>query len=160
MATFIGFSTVNINQVRSNGVVKGINNSGGSTAYPISKTTKKFRLTDRDLIIQDLINALNIPMGQKPGKPEYGTGIWDYIFEPNTLEIQTAIQDEVRREISLDPRLEAGTINVYTQDYSILVEVELNLIPLNDSTCNKSNIKPRGLDVFNSAFSFYLPFNY
>lgn len=43
---------------------------------------KKFSLTDRELIKRDLLNALLIRQGQLPGRPEVGTNLWTYIFEP------------------------------------------------------------------------------
>ena len=42
---------------------------------------KKFTLTDFELIKRDLLNAFNIRQGQLPGRPGYGTVLWDYLFE-------------------------------------------------------------------------------
>jgi hypothetical protein len=77
MATYIGFSTKNVNAVKKT-VPTGTD--GGSTIIAKSGSRKRFKLTDEQLVINDLINALNIPQGQKPGKPSYGTTIWSFIF--------------------------------------------------------------------------------
>jgi hypothetical protein len=42
---------------------------------------KKFTLVDFELIKRDLLNAFNIRQGQLPGRPAYGTILWDYLFE-------------------------------------------------------------------------------
>ena len=55
MPTFIGFNTINQN--------------------------KKFTAVDFDLIKIDLLNAFNIRQGELPGRPGYGTVIWNYLFE-------------------------------------------------------------------------------
>jgi phage baseplate assembly protein W len=52
---------------------------------------KKFTLTGFDLIKRDLLNALNIRQGQLPGRPGYGTVIWDFLFEPQLESVQLDI---------------------------------------------------------------------
>jgi len=69
MTTFIGFNTIN--------------------------QYKKFTLTDFDLIKRDLLNAFNIRQGQLPGRPAYGTVIWDFLFEPQTTQTQNGIEAEI-----------------------------------------------------------------
>ena len=58
---------------------------------------KSLNLLDEQLVIQDLVNALNIRKGEKVGQPSYGTTLWDFVFEPNTADVQVEIQNEVRR---------------------------------------------------------------
>jgi phage baseplate assembly protein W len=53
---------------------------------------KKFTLTDFELVKRDLLNAFNIRQGQLPGRPGYGTVLWDYLFEPQLEELQQAIE--------------------------------------------------------------------
>lgn len=131
MATFIGFNTQKIDQVRKASLIDNADGGSGSLTNSI-KPTKKFRTVDRDLVIQDLINALNIPQGQKPGKPEYGTTLWSFIFEPNTLDVQTQIENEIKRIAGQDPRLILNSVVSYPQDNGILVEVEFAISPFND----------------------------
>ena len=47
---------------------------------------KKYRLTDFELVKQDLINHFNIRKGEKLMKPDFGTVIWDMLFEPVEFE--------------------------------------------------------------------------
>ena len=48
---------------------------------------KKFSITDLDLIKQDLFNHFNIRRGEKLMNPNFGTIVWDLLFEPLTEEV-------------------------------------------------------------------------
>jgi phage baseplate assembly protein W len=130
MTTFIGFSTINANQPRSTDLNAGIDGGTGGTVKSIN-IGKKYRLLDQPLVIQDFVNALNIPQGQKVGNPAYGTTLWTFIFEPNTTDTQFALQDEIQRVAALDPRLIINSVNAYPQENGILIEVELAIAPFN-----------------------------
>ena len=131
MPTFIGFSTQQLDTVRNQQVFTGVDGGSGSLVSPI-KPTKKFRTVDQDLVIRDFLNVLNIPQGQKPGKPDFGTTLWSFVFEPNTLDVQLQLEAEVRRIASLDPRLQLNSVISYPQDNGILIEMELAISPFND----------------------------
>ncbi len=132
MATYVGFSTINADKTRTVNPVPGIDGQANGITDPIV-FGKKFRLTDEQLVIQDLVNALNIRRGEKVGNPAYGTTMWDFIFEPNISDVQTAIQNEIRRVAGLDPRLVLNTIQVYPKDNGILIEVQLSITPYNNA---------------------------
>jgi phage baseplate assembly protein W len=130
MPTFVGFNTQQYDMIKTNSVQRGAD--GGSAVTKPSKFGKKFRTTDSQLVIQDLINAFNIPQGQKPGNPSYGTTLWSFVFEPNTIDVQTKLQDEVRRIAAQDPRIVLNSINCYPQDNGILIEAEMSVTPFNN----------------------------
>lgn len=90
---------------------------------------KKFTLTDFALIKRDLLNAFNIRQGQLPGRPAYGTVLWDFLFENQLEELQTAIVNEVQRVAGGDPRIYISDTQVYPQENGILLEIELQVIP-------------------------------
>jgi hypothetical protein len=58
---------------------------------------KKFTLLDEDLVKRDLLNGLNIRQGQLPGRPQFGTTLWDNLFENQSPELVTAIENEIQR---------------------------------------------------------------
>lgn len=87
---------------------------------------KKFTLTDRDLIKRDLLNSFLIKEGELPGRPEFGTRIWSFIFEPGTQDLLRQITAEVRRMAEYDPRLKVIDVNAVQSDNGI--EVEVNLV--------------------------------
>ncbi len=103
MTTFVGFNTIN--------------------------QYKKFTLTDFELIKRDLLNAFNIRQGQLPGRPAYGTVLWDYVFEPQTIQTQNAINSEVQRVAGGDPRIFISDVQSYPQENGILIEIQLTVVP-------------------------------
>jgi phage baseplate assembly protein W len=107
MTTFIGFSTIGRN--------------------------KKFTLVDFELIKQDLLNAFNIRQGQLPGRPEYGTRLWDFVFENLNQATEQGILEEVQRVAGGDPRIYLQSVNVYPQDNGLLLELTIQIIPTNNA---------------------------
>ena len=133
MAIYNGFSTQNINATRSNNSIPtGLEDYTGTIAVPVTGS-KKYRITDDELVILDYLNALNIPQGSKPGKPSYGTNIWNFIFEPNTPDTVSLIQEELLRVSRLDPRIIINSINVYSKENSIVAQIELAISPRNEA---------------------------
>lgn len=102
MTTFIGFSTIG--------------------------KLKKFTLTDDELVLRDFLNSLNIKAGSLPGRPSYGTEIWNYLFEPQLDETPTQIENEMRRLVSLDPRLAIDQLDVYPQQNGVLIELAVRTV--------------------------------
>ena len=102
MTTFIGFNTINQN--------------------------KKFTLTDFALIQRDLLNAFNIRQGELPGRPGYGTVLWDYLFENQVEQLQQDIRAEVQRVAGGDPRLTISDVAVFPQDNGILIELQITIV--------------------------------
>ena len=90
---------------------------------------KKFTLTDFDLIKRDLLNAFNIRQGQLPGRPAYGTTMWDFLFENQLEELQNSIITEVQRVAGGDPRIYISDTQVFPQENGILIQLELTVIP-------------------------------
>lgn len=132
MPVYVGFSTQNVNQPRTINIQPGVDGGSGSLINPIN-IGKKYRLTDEQLVLQDLINALNIPQGQIPGNPSYGTVLWSFIFEPNTQDVQAQLETEIRRIASLDPRITLNTVKAFPQENGILLEVEIAFSPGNQA---------------------------
>ena len=94
---------------------------------------KKFTLTVFELIKRDLLNAFNIRQGQLPGRPEYGTILWDYLFENQLEELQNSITREVQRVAGGDPRIYISDVQTFPQENGILIQVELTVIPSTDA---------------------------
>jgi phage baseplate assembly protein W len=95
---------------------------------------KKFRLTDLDLVKQDLINHFSIRKGEKLMQPNFGSIIWSMLFEPLTDSANQQIIDDVKAIVSYDPRLSLQNITITEQDYGLQIEVDLVFLPQNLST--------------------------
>jgi phage baseplate assembly protein W len=94
---------------------------------------KKFTLTDFALIKRDLLNAFNIRQGELPGRPEYGTLIWNFLFENQIEELQNNVVNEIQRVAGGDPRLIITDIQVFPQDNGILLQIEIEVVPSTDA---------------------------
>jgi len=102
MPTFIGFNTIN--------------------------QYKKFTLVDFELIKRDLLNYFNIRQGEKVGRPDVGTTMWNLIFEPQTEQTASLIIEEMQRIVGQDPRIYLTTADAYPQINGILVELEIQTV--------------------------------
>lgn len=132
MPSYIGFSTINVNKPQSTQLSTGSSGGVGSVMQPIVYG-KKYRTLDEQLVIQDFINALNIPQGQKVGNPAYGTTLWSFVFEPNTSDVQSQLANELTRVANSDPRLILNSVKAYPQENGILIEVEIAIAPFNNA---------------------------
>ena len=90
---------------------------------------KKFTLLDEALVKRDLLNGLNIRQGQLPGRPQFGTTLWDSLFENQSPALVTAIENEIQRVAGLDPRIQIFDTQIFPQENGILIQVQLAIVP-------------------------------
>lgn len=87
--------------------------------------TKNFRLTDFELVKRDILNHFYIKKGEKLMNPEFGTIIWDTIFEPLTEDNKDLIVQEVKKVIANDPRVAATDVVLTSYEYGVQIEIAL-----------------------------------
>ena len=90
---------------------------------------KKFTLLDEDLVKRDLLNGLNIRQGQLPGRPQFGTTLWDSLFENQSPDLVNAIEKEIQRVAGYDPRIQISDTQVFPQENGMLIQVQLVIVP-------------------------------
>lgn len=132
MPQYIGFSTINANKPKTTNVPTGNDGGVGSVKKSLN-TGKKYTIVDQNLVIRDFLNAINIPQGQKVGQPGYGTTLWNFVFEPNTSDVQFELENEIKRLASLDARLLLNDVRCYPQENGILIELEMAVSPFNQA---------------------------
>jgi len=103
---------------------------GFSTVNP---DNTDYNLYDIAIIKQDLINHFHIRKGENLSNPNFGTIIWDVLFEPMTAELKNAIIDDVNNIIANDPRVVPEEINVDEYENGIQIEATLTYLPYNIS---------------------------
>ena len=91
----------------------------------VSKKTQNFALYDFELIKQDLLNHFYIRQGERLMQPEFGTVIWDLLFEPLTPEVQNVILQNVNEIFNSDPRIQASNIVITPYDNGIQIQCQL-----------------------------------
>lgn len=97
-----------------------------------SKELKKnYKLYDIDLVKQDLINHFYIRKGEKLENPDFGTIIWDMLFEQFTEDVKTMIAKDVESIINYDPRIVVNEVTVDSTDQGIRIQADIVYIPFN-----------------------------
>lgn len=95
---------------------------------------KKFTLVDLDLIKRDLLNAFNIRQGQLVGRPQYGTTLWDFLFESQMTDTENAISEEIQRVVGGDPRIFiTQPPELFPQDNGLLIQLDVQFIPSSEA---------------------------
>jgi phage baseplate assembly protein W len=93
--------------------------------------TNNFKLFDIDLVKQDLINHFYIRKGEKLENPEFGTVIWDIIFEQFTEDVKNIIAKDVEAIINYDPRMVVNSVQIDSTDQGIRIQADITYIPFN-----------------------------
>jgi phage baseplate assembly protein W len=100
---------------------------------------KKFRLTDFELIKQDLINHFQIRKGEKLMNPNFGTIIWNVLYDPFTPELKSAIVADIKAIAAYDPRVSID--NVIVTEYETGIQIELEMRYLQTNQTNLMNLR-------------------
>tara|TARA_Y100000592_G_scaffold97402_1_gene168074 strand:+ start:1954 stop:2379 length:426 start_codon:yes stop_codon:yes gene_type:complete len=92
---------------------------------------KNFKLYDFEVAKQDLINRLSVRKGERVENPEFGTIIYDAIFEPFTEALKDAIVEDITSNLNADPRIATEEILVSEADKGIAIQATIKYVPLN-----------------------------
>jgi len=99
----------------------------------VSADSESYTLYDLALIKQDLINHFHIRQGEKLSDPEFGTIIWDMLFEPLTEDLKELILKNVEDIINYDPRVRADEVVVTSYESGLQIECTVTYLPYNVS---------------------------
>jgi phage baseplate assembly protein W len=99
--------------------------------FSSKETNNTFKLNDIDLVKQDLINHFYIRKGEKLMNPDFGTVIWDLLFEPFTEEVKQLITKDVEQIINYDPRIAINGVVIDSTDMGIRIEADITYLPFN-----------------------------
>ena len=92
---------------------------------------RNFKLYDFEVAKQDMINRLSVRKGERVENPEFGTIIYDAIFEPFTEELKDAIVADITANLNADPRISTSEILVNEADKGIAIQATITYVPLN-----------------------------
>lgn len=121
---------------RSVAINKASLGNQGNTSFTYTGFNSKdpksgFKLYDIDLVKQDIMNHFYIRKGEKLENPEFGTVIWDILFEPFTEEVKNIISKDVEAIINYDPRIAVNAITIDSTEQGIRIEAEITYLPFN-----------------------------
>ena len=92
---------------------------------------KNYKLYDFEVAKQGLINRLSVRKGERVENPEFGTIIYDAIFEPFTEDLKEAIVEDITANLNADPRIATEEILVAEADKGIAIQATITYVPLN-----------------------------
>lgn len=94
----------------------------------VNNSSSSFSLYDISLIKQDLVNHFHIRKGEKLENPNFGTIIWDVLFDPLTQILKDAIINDVTSIINYDPRVSASNVTVSQYETGLQIECVLTYL--------------------------------
>jgi len=92
---------------------------------------RNFKLYDFEVAKQGLINRLSVRKGERVENPDFGTIIYDAIFEPFTDDLKEAIVEDITANLNADPRISTEEILVTEADKGIAIQATITYVPLN-----------------------------
>ena len=92
---------------------------------------RNFKVYDFECVKQDLINRLSVRKGERVENPEFGTIIYDCLFEPFTDDLKEQIIDDVTDNLNADARINTEEILVTEKDHGIAIQATIKYVPLN-----------------------------
>ena len=99
----------------------------------VNTNTENYNLYDFELIKQDLFNHFYTRQGERLMQPDFGTIIWDLLFEPLTPEIKNLVLENINQIVNYDPRVKAENVTVTAYEQGIQVQCTLIFLPYNIS---------------------------
>ena len=115
----------------------GSGSGGGASASVTFKgfssraEKQNFKLYDFECAKQDLINRLSVRKGERVENPQFGTIIYDVLFEPFTDVLKEQITEDISQNLNADPRIATEEILVSQADKGIAIQATIKYVPLN-----------------------------
>jgi len=116
-----------VSDPNSNYVTKRIYR-GFSTNNPLAH---KGVLYDADIIKQDIYNHFMTAKGERVMMPEFGSIIWDYLYEPLDETTKQIIEQDAKDIINQDPRVSLQSLSVVEFERGIIINATLMILPQN-----------------------------
>ena len=125
---------------------KGLTNKSITFKGFSSRADKQnFKLYDFEVAKQGLINRLSVRKGERVENPDFGTIIYDAIFEPFTDNLKEAIVEDVSANLNADPRISTQEILVTEADKGIAIQATITYVPLNITEKLRFNFDEKSL---------------
>lgn len=89
-------------------------------------------LYDLALARQDLLNHFNTRKGERIMMPEFGSIVWDMLFEPLDDYTIGLIDADVRSIIKADPRWSLQSVEISESPNALNIEVTVTYLPTDE----------------------------
>jgi phage baseplate assembly protein W len=99
--------------------------------FSSNETKNNFKLYDIELVKRDLMNHFYIRKGEKLENPDFGTIIWDMLFENFTPQVKDLITKDVEKIINYDPRIKVNAVSIDSTDQGLRIQADIVYLPFN-----------------------------
>jgi phage baseplate assembly protein W len=97
-----------------------------------SSSQKKYVLTDKKLIKQDLLNILNTRRGSRVMNPRLGCVAWEMLFENLSQAQIESLSANITAIVNGDPRLNLQSLDVSTVGNNLTLTLKLMYVHTNE----------------------------
>lgn len=95
----------------------------------VDKPFPPYSLTNIELVKRDIYNHFATPMGSRVMLPDFGTRIYEYLFDPFDEYTKNAIISDATRVISEEPRVQLVSVDVFQEEQALTVAMVLLFKP-------------------------------
>jgi len=88
-------------------------------------------LEDIELVKRDLLNHFHTRLGERVMQPEFGSVIWDMLFEPFTEANMIILREDVDRVIRSEPRVALQNLDVIEKQNGVELRISVLFIGFN-----------------------------
>ena len=88
-------------------------------------------LYDADIIKQDIYNHFMTARGERVMMPEFGSVIWDYLYEPLDEQTKEIVLEDAKEIVGQDPRVELLEADISGFESGVIINLKLNILPQN-----------------------------
>jgi len=98
----------------------------------VGRHAPKTTITDIELIKQDLLNHFNTRIGERVGRPDFGSIIWDLMFSVGDDRTEALVIQDANRIVDSDPRVELldAKVSIDESGHSIKLELQIRAIEI------------------------------
>jgi phage baseplate assembly protein W len=95
----------------------------------VGQPSPPYSLTNVELVKRDINNHFATPMGSRVMLPNFGTRIYEYLFDPFDEYTKNAIIEDAVRVVQSDPRVSLVNIDVFQEDQALNIVMILLFKP-------------------------------
>lgn len=88
---------------------------------------------DLDLARQDLLNHFNTRKGERIMLPEFGSIVWELLFDPLDDRTVYLIDQDVRAIIKNDPRWQLQNVEISEDPNALRIDITVTYLPTSET---------------------------
>lgn len=95
----------------------------------VGQPSPPYSLTNIELVKRDINNHFATPKGSRVMLPDFGTSIYEYLFDPFDEYTKNIIMEDAVNVISSEPRVKLVNIDVYQDEHALNIVLVLLFQP-------------------------------